>query len=108
MPMVYCQLFSGEKLLTDRLLVSIEREVGPNEKDVRGGTFRVPADRLTMIRADQAMRLEFPEKVARRLKITEGNSLHIIAHQIHGHIAHFGESLASSSQPPGRNGSPAP
>jgi hypothetical protein len=94
MPIVYCQLFSGEKLLTDRLLVSIEREAGPN-KDARGGTFRVPADQLTMIRADQAMRLEFPEKVARRLKITAGNSLHIIAHQIHGCIAHFGEALAS-------------
>ena len=26
MPMVYCQLFSGENLLTDHLLVSIERE----------------------------------------------------------------------------------
>ena len=95
MPMVYCQLFSEEKLLTDRLLVSIEREVGPNKKDARGGTFRVPADHLTMIRADQTMRLEFPEKVARRLKITDGNSLHIIAHQIHDHIAHFGEAFAS-------------
>ena len=52
MPIVYCQLFLGEKLLTDRLLVSIEREVGPNEKDARGGTFRVPADQLTVIRAD--------------------------------------------------------
>ena len=62
MPIVYCQLFSGEKLLTDQLLVSIDREVGPNEKDSRGGTFRVPADQLKMIRADQAMRLEFPEK----------------------------------------------
>jgi hypothetical protein len=48
-----------------------------------------------MIRADQAMRLEFPEKVARRLKITEGNSLHIIAHQIHGHIVRFGEAYVS-------------
>jgi hypothetical protein len=48
-----------------------------------------------MIRADQAMRLEFPEKVARRLKITEGNSLHIIAHQIYDRIAHFGEAFAS-------------
>jgi hypothetical protein len=95
MPIVYCQLFSGEKLLTDRLLVSIEREVRPNEKDARGGTFRVPADQLAAIRADRAMRLEFPEKVARRLKITEGNSLHIVAHQIHDRIAHFGEALAS-------------
>ena len=95
MPIVYCQLFSGEKLLTDRLLVSIEREVGPNEKDARGGTFRVPADQLTMIRAEQAMRLEFPDKVARRLKITEGNSLPIIAHQIYDRIAHFGEAFAS-------------
>ena len=94
MPIVYCQLFSGEKLLSDRLLVSIEREVGPNEKDARGGTFRVPADQLTMIRADQAMRLELPEKVARRLKITEGNSLHIIPHRIHDRIAHFGEAFA--------------
>ena len=95
MPIVYCQLFSGEKLLTDRLLVSIDREVGPNEKDARGGTFRVPADQLTTIRGDQAMRLEFPEKVARRLKITEGNSLPIIAHQIHDRIAHFGEAFAA-------------
>jgi hypothetical protein len=98
MPIVYCQLFSGEKLLTDRLLVSIERETGPggpNEKDARGGTFRVPADQLAMIRADQAMRLELPENVARRLKITAGNSLHIIAHQIHGRIAHFSEAMVS-------------
>ncbi len=36
MAIVYCQLFSGEKLLTDRLLVSIEREVGPNEKKCAG------------------------------------------------------------------------
>jgi hypothetical protein len=93
--MVYCHLFSGEKLLTDRLLVSMEREVGPNEKDVRGGTFRVPADHLTTVRADQPMRLEFPEKVARRLKISQGNSLHIVAHQIHDRIAHFGEASAS-------------
>jgi hypothetical protein len=93
--MVYCQLFSGEKLLSDRLLVSIEREVGPNEKDVRGGTFRVPPDHLTMVRADQAMRLEFPEKVARRLKIAQGNSLHIVAHQVHDRIAHFGEARTS-------------
>jgi hypothetical protein len=97
MPIVYCQLFSGEKLLTDRLLVSVEQKVGPNEKDGRGGTFRVPADQQTTIRAEQAMRLEFPEKVAQRLKITEGNSLHIIAHQIHGGIAHFGEAIASES-----------
>lgn len=95
MPIVYCQLFSGEKLLSDRLLVSIDREVGPNEKDTRGGTFRVPADQLTMVRVDQAMRLEFPEKVARRLRIARGNSLHIIARQIHGQIAHFGEAFAS-------------
>ena len=95
MPMVYCQLFSGETLLTDRILVSIEREVGPTEKAARGGTFRVPADQLTMIRADQAMRLEFPEKVARRLKIAEGNSLPIITDQIHDRIAHFREAFAS-------------
>ena len=61
MPMVYCQLFSGEKLLTDHLLVSIEREVRPNEKVARGGTFRVPEDQLKTIRADQEMRLEFRE-----------------------------------------------
>ena len=95
MPIVYCQLFSGEKLLTDRLLVSIERKAGPNEKDSRGGTFRVPADQRAMVRPDQAMRLEFPEKVAKRLKIAEGNSLHIIAHEMHGLIAHFGEAFAS-------------
>jgi hypothetical protein len=95
MPIVYCQLFSGEKLLTNRLLVSIEREVRPNEKDARGGTFRIPADQLTMIRADQAMRLEFPEKVAQRLKIRAGNSLPIIAHQIYDRIAYFGEAVAS-------------
>jgi hypothetical protein len=95
MPIVYCQLFSGEKLLTDRLLVSIERKAGPNEKGTRGGTFRVPEDQRTMIRADQAMRLELPEKVARRLEVTEGNSLHIIAHQIHERIAHFGEASAT-------------
>jgi hypothetical protein len=41
------------------------------------------------------MRLEFPEKVARRLKITEGNSVHIIAHQIQDRIAHFEEAFAS-------------
>ena len=95
MPIVYCQLFSDEKLLTDRLLVSIEREVGPNKKNARGGTFRVPEDQLKAIRAEQAMRLEFPEKVARRLKITAGNSLPIIAHEIHDRIAYFGEALAS-------------
>ena len=95
MPIVYCQLFSGEKLLTDRLLVSVERKVGPNERDARDGTFRVPADQPTMIRTDQAMRLEFPEKVARRLKIAQRNSLHIIARQIHGRIARFGEAFAS-------------
>lgn len=91
MPMVYCQLYSGEKLLTDRLLVSIEREVGPNEKNARGCTFRIPTDHLASIRADQAMRLEFPEKIARRLKIAEGNSLNIVTRQIHDRIAHFGE-----------------
>jgi len=53
-----------------------------------------------MIRADQAMRLELPEKIARRLKITEGNSLHIIAHQIHDRIAHFGEAMASEDSRP--------
>jgi hypothetical protein len=95
MSMVYCQLFSGENLLTDHLLVSIERETRPNEKDARGGTFRVPEDQLKTIRADQAMRLEFPEKVARRLKITEGNSLPIIADQVCDRIAHFGEAFAS-------------
>jgi hypothetical protein len=91
MPIVYCQLYSGENLLTDRLLVSIDQKVGPNEKDARGGTFRVPPDQLATIRADQAMRLQLPEKVARRLNISEGNSLRIIAHQIHDRIAHFGE-----------------
>jgi hypothetical protein len=95
MPIVYCQLFSGEKLLTDRLLVSIERKGGPNERGARGGTFRIPTDQLTKIRADQAMRLELPETAARRLNITEGNSLHIIAHQIQDRIAHFGEACAS-------------
>ena len=95
MPMVYCQLFSGENLLTDHLLVSIEREARPNEKEARGGTFRVPTDQLKTIRAEQAMRLEFPEKVARRLKITEGNSLPIIARQIDDRIAYFGEAFAS-------------
>jgi hypothetical protein len=95
MPIVYCQLYSGEKLLADRLLVSIEREVGPNATDARGGTFRVPTDQLTTIRADQAMRLEVPEKVARRLKIVGGNSLRIIARQIYDRIVRFGEALAS-------------
>lgn len=95
MPIVYCQLFSGETLLTDQLLISIEREVGPNGNGARGGTFRVPAGQRGMIRTDQAMRLAFPEKIARRLKITEGNSLPIVAHQIHGGVAHFGEALAS-------------
>ena len=46
MPMVYCQLFSGEKLLADRLLVSVERNVGPNEKNARDCTFRVPNNQL--------------------------------------------------------------
>ena len=41
------------------------------------------------------MRLEFPEKIARRLKIAEGNSLHIITHQIHDRMAHFGEACLS-------------
>ncbi len=41
------------------------------------------------------MRLEFPEKVARRLRIAEGNSLHIVAHKIQDRIAHFGEARAS-------------
>jgi hypothetical protein len=41
------------------------------------------------------MRLDFPEKVARRLKISVGNSLNIIADQIHGRIAHFGEACAA-------------
>ena len=95
MPIVYCQLFSGDKLLNDRLLVSIERKVGPNAKELREGTFRVPEDQRATIRADQAMRLELPEKVARRLKIAEGNSVHIIAHQVHDRIADFGEATAS-------------
>jgi hypothetical protein len=95
MPIVYCQLFSGEKLLSDRLLVSIERDAGSNEKGTRSGTFRVSADQLKMIRVDQAMRLELPEKVARRLKIAEGNSLHITTRRISEHIAQFGEALAS-------------
>jgi hypothetical protein len=102
--MVYCQLFSGEKLLTDRLLVSIEREVGPDDKNARGGTFRVPPDQLTTIRGDQAMRLEFPEKVARRLKIPQGNSLHIVARQIHDRIAHFGEASAAEGTGIGAGG----
>ena len=95
MPMVYCQLFSGEKLLANRLLVSIEREVGPNARNAKGCTFRVPDDQLKAIREDLPMRLEFPEKVARRLKIPEGNSLQIVAHQIHDRIAHFGKAPAS-------------
>lgn len=95
MPIVYCQLFSGEKLLTDRLLVSIELETKPNQKDARGGTFRVPADQGATIRADRPLRLELPEKVAQKLKIRDGNSLHIIPHQIHDRIAHFGEAFAS-------------
>ena len=41
------------------------------------------------------MRLEFPEKVARRLKIPQGNSLHIVARQVHDRIAHFGEASAA-------------
>ncbi len=94
MPMVYCQLFSGEKLLADRLLVSIDRETKPNEKAPEC-TFRVPPDHLKTIREHQPMRLEFPEKIARRLKIAEGNSLHIVTHQIHDRIAHFGEACAS-------------
>jgi hypothetical protein len=95
MAIVYCQLYSGEKLLSDRLLVSIEREVGHDENNARGCTFRVPNDQLTTIRADQAMRLEFPENIARRLKITEGNSLHIVARKIHDRVAHFSEASAS-------------
>jgi hypothetical protein len=91
MAIVYCQLFSGEKLLSDRLLVSIEREVGPREENTRGCTFRIPDEQRAAIRAEQVMRLEFPEKIARRLKIAEGNSLHIITHQVHDRIAHFGE-----------------
>jgi hypothetical protein len=94
MAIVYCQLFSGEKLLTDRLLVSIEREVGPDAKNARGCTFRVPDDQLNTIRADQTMRLEFPEKIARRLKIARGTSLQIITRQVHDRIAHFGEAAA--------------
>jgi len=95
MAIVYCQLYSGEKLLTDRLLVSIELKGGANERNPRGCTFRIPNDQLTTIRAEQVMRLEFAEKTARRLKIAEGNSLHIITHHIHDRIAHFGEALAS-------------
>ena len=96
MAIVYCQLYAGDKLLSDRLLVSIERGAGPDEKNnERGCTFRIPNDQLATIRADAAMRLEFPENVARRLKITEGNSLHIVAHKIHDRIAHFGEARAA-------------
>jgi hypothetical protein len=90
MAIVYGQLFSGEKLLADRLLVSVEREAGPNEKAL-DSTFRVPDDQRTTIRADQAMRLEFAQNVARRLKIAEGSSLNIVVHKIHDRIAHFGE-----------------
>jgi len=95
MAIVYCQLYSGEKLLADRLLVSIERGAGAHGENLRGCTFRVPNDQLTTIRADKAMRLEFPDNVARRLNITEGNSLHIVAHKVHDRIAHFGETCAS-------------
>jgi hypothetical protein len=95
MAIVYCQLYSGEKLLSDRLLVSIERGTGAHGENPRGCTFRVPNDQLTTIRADKAMRLEFPENIARRLKITEGNSLHIVAHEIHDRVAHFSEARAS-------------
>jgi hypothetical protein len=94
MPMVYCQLFSGEELLANQLLISIDREPRPNEK-APDCTFRVPADQLKTIREHLPLRLEFPEKIARRLKIAEGNSLHIVAHQIHDRIAHFGEARAS-------------
>ncbi len=31
MAIVYCQLYSGDELLSDRLLVSVEREAGSNE-----------------------------------------------------------------------------
>ena len=95
MAIVYCQLYSGEKLLSDRLLVSIERESGPQENNARGCTFRVPNDQLTTIRADAAMRLEFPESVARRLKITQGNSLDIVTRKVHDRVAHFSEARAS-------------
>jgi hypothetical protein len=95
MPIVYCQLFSEEKLLADRLLASIDGAAGSNAKDLRRGTFRVPEDQPKMIRADQRMRLDFPENVARRLKIANGNSLHIVARQIHGRIVQFGEAFAS-------------
>jgi hypothetical protein len=64
-------------------------------KNERGCTSRVPDDQLTTIRTEQVMRLEFPEQVARRLEIAEGNSLHIITHQIRDRIAHFGEASAS-------------
>ena len=95
MPIVYCQLFSGEELLADRLLVSIDRKVGTNKQDARSGAFRVPAEQAAAIRANRPMRLELPEKVARGLKIPAGNSLPIIAHQIQERIAQFGEVPAS-------------
>jgi hypothetical protein len=95
MAIVYCQLYSGEKLLSDRLLVSIERGAGPHGENSQGCTFRVPNDQSTTIRADKAMRLVFPANIARRLKITEGNSLHIVAHTIHDHIVHFDEARVS-------------
>lgn len=95
MPIVYCQLFSGEELLADRLLVSIDRKVGADNQDARSGTFRVRADQAAAIRPHRPMRLELPEKVARGLKIAEGNSLPIIAHQILDRIAQFGEAPAS-------------
>jgi hypothetical protein len=95
MPIVYCQLFSGETLLADRLLVFIEREVKPNKQDARGGTFRVPADQRTKIRTDEPLRLELPEKVARGLKIPTGTALPIVAQQIQGGVAQFGEAPVS-------------
>jgi hypothetical protein len=95
MAMVYCQLFCGDNLLTDRLLVSIDRESRLSETKSPDCTFRVPNDHLKTIREQQPMRLEFPEKIARRLKIAEGNSLQIVAHQIHNRIVHFSEARAS-------------
>jgi hypothetical protein len=95
MAMVYCQLFCGDNLLTDRLLVSIEREPRTDETKAPDCTFRVPDNHLKTIREHQPMRLEFPEKIARRLKIAEGNSLQIVAHQIHNRIVHFSEARAS-------------
>jgi len=82
-------------LLADRLLVFVEREVRANKKDARGGTFRVPTDQRTTIRVDQPMRLELPEKVARGLKIPRGTALPIVAQQIQGGVAQFGEVPAS-------------